>query len=231
MNLCRIHRGALGLAAVALGFAAGCTRTEPLPLPTGRVDALIPLPVVVEVDSTAPPLQVGPAGFTWEVEDVWAERAAFWADWLPGPDTSAGGIPLRISQLQTANSQLSTENSKLQTESYLLEISGSGVLLQAGTAEGVFRGLATLRQLLPVEVEGLERKRRWHKDFGCRGCASKTTQDFRTGASCSMSAGIFRSPTSSCAKSTSWPNTNSTCCIFTSRRTKRGASPSTPTRG
>ena len=158
MNRCRIHRGAWGLAAVAVGFAAGCTRTEPLPLPTGRVDALIPLPVVVEVDSTAPPLQVGPAGFTWEVEDVWAERAAFWADWLPGPDTSAGGIPLRISQLQTENSQLPTANSQLQTESYLLEISGSGILLQAGTAEGVFRGLATLRQLLPVEVEGLGRE-------------------------------------------------------------------------
>jgi hypothetical protein len=111
MNLCRIHRGALGLAAVAVGFATGCTRTEPLPLPTGRVDALIPLPVVVEVDSTAPPLQVGPTGFTWEVEDVWADRAAFWADWLPGPDTSTGGIPLRISQLSTENSQLPTENS------------------------------------------------------------------------------------------------------------------------
>ena len=170
----------LGAAAAtaALLAVAGCKQKAELPLPTGRVDALIPLPITVVVDSAAPPLQVPPAGFTWTVDDAWADRAEFWATWLPGPDAAEGGIPVVVRR-EVAGDGVENENevenengvgdvnangpSQTQTqtqtqtetpdESYRLEVSGSGIELIAATADGVFRGLATLRQLLPVELE------------------------------------------------------------------------------
>ncbi len=49
--------------------------------------------------------------------------------------------------------KLSTDNSVLGNEGYELNISGKLLTLSANTPEGIFRGIQTIRQLLPAAIE------------------------------------------------------------------------------
>jgi hexosaminidase len=62
---------------------------------------------------------------------------------LRRPVTSAGAITLTLDG-----------PAELGREGYLLDVDGTGVRLRAHTDEGLFRGVQTLRQLLPADVEG-----------------------------------------------------------------------------
>jgi hexosaminidase len=55
-------------------------------------------------------------------------------------------VPMAISLRVTTDGELSGEE-------YLLDVAASAVQLRAGTPEGLFRGVQTLRQLLPAKVE------------------------------------------------------------------------------
>jgi hexosaminidase len=61
---------------------------------------------------------------------------------LSGDASPAGNITLQLS-----------DDGRLATEGYVLDVKDDGVVAVAETAEGLFRGVATLRQLLPPGVE------------------------------------------------------------------------------
>jgi hexosaminidase len=58
------------------------------------------------------------------------------------PGVKPGGISLRV-----------TDDRDLSGEAYRLHVTRDGAMLQAGTPEGLFRGVQTIRQLLPAKVE------------------------------------------------------------------------------
>ena len=135
-------------AAVLACIALSCGGPrETLVLPRGTVDALVPLPAQLQSHPTAPALRVA-AGWDWQVDSVWATHRGFWAQWLPGNaqpvnDSEAQPAPLRVVRVEG-----------LASEAYRLGVdSVSGVRIEATTAAGAFRGLTTLRQLIPAVCE------------------------------------------------------------------------------
>ena len=52
--------------------------------------------------------------------------------------------------------ETSVNNSKLGQEGYELTITKENIRLVANTAEGIFRGIQTIRQLLPAAIESSE---------------------------------------------------------------------------
>ena len=84
------------------------------------------------------------------------------AQYLKSVLTPASGFNLELKSSDNSSStncillKTGTSNDKLGQEGYELNISGENILLSANTAEGVFRGIQTIRQLLPAAIESPE---------------------------------------------------------------------------
>ena len=161
-NLARRSRLAQGTAGISgLLLTAACTACAVKPT-TGSVDALpdryplIPLPRSI---------QAGPGRFQLDQatrivlsEPANAELRAL-VELLVVPLRSASGLPLPIdpdAHDDVANSmlfRLTRGGDSVQSESYHLVVTEHGAALSAHTSAGLFRGMQTLRQLLPPEVE------------------------------------------------------------------------------
>ena len=110
----------------------------------GSLDGLVPLPAQMKTKASAATLLVNGLRWRWEISPKWAENKGFWQDWIPGQADSTG-TPLRV-----------IFSEKTPVGGYGLRVdSTKGIILHASDAEGVFRGLTTLRQILPVEAEQL----------------------------------------------------------------------------
>lgn len=122
-------------------FLASCQHPQSDCL--GSAEFLIPLPESLLVDSESEGLLVPFSNWNWEVDAIWSEQSAFWKSWLPG-HSEAGGATLKMQRIEG-----------LARESYQLRISADeGVWIGASDVIGAFRGLTTLRQVLPLEMEG-----------------------------------------------------------------------------
>ncbi len=80
------------------------------------------------------------------------------AEYLAGELRPATGYPLEVVKSSTPNTggiRLTTMGADpdLGDEGYRLKVTSDGVTLSAATAEGLFRGVQTIRQLLPAEIE------------------------------------------------------------------------------
>jgi hexosaminidase len=86
---------------------------------------------------------------------------------LPLPAAAAGGVRLELA-------------GSAEPEAYALQVDRAGVLLRAGTVEGLFRGVQTLRQLLTPEgtVPAIEIEDR--PRFGWRGAMLDPARHFFT---------------------------------------------------
>ncbi|TCC61040.1 beta-N-acetylhexosaminidase [Kribbella pittospori] len=91
------------------------------------------------------------------------EEAATWvADQLAAQLRLSTGFPLPV-QSGEGTITLSTDGpSSLGAEGYELRVDGTAVTVTAATAEGLFRGVTTLRQLLPAKADaGTEQSGPW----------------------------------------------------------------------
>jgi hexosaminidase len=114
--------------------------------------AVIPAPVSME--STPGSFRIGPdTAIDARGPARVVKVGSFLADLLrpatgyPLPVVSRGPVAARSISLRL------TTDGGLAGEAYLLDVSPDTVALRAGTPEGLFRGVQTLRQLLPAKVE------------------------------------------------------------------------------
>lgn len=139
------------LAAVVVIAASGCTSAEEN---GDAVTGIIPAPVSFELRDDAAPfrlteesrLVVSGDGAAAVAETFAARARAATGFELPVADGEAGA-----SDLAFVVGEGSVPGGAI--EGYALESGSGGVRLAADTAEGLFRGTQTLRQLLPAEVE------------------------------------------------------------------------------
>jgi hexosaminidase len=158
-----------GVVTVALAALAGCAapgagRTGPEPARAGATHDVIPAPADVRLSGGEPfaitaatTIRVQPG--SPEVEGI-AEQLAH----ILRPST---GFPLPVQAVSgPAQGSISLElggESTLGEEGYRLEVSAAGVTLVASRPAGLFRGIQTLRQLLPpsIEAELATRSAKW----------------------------------------------------------------------
>lgn len=106
------------------------------------------------------PAQMEEAGGTFilhpsaRISYTGGNEAAAVADQLAGLLRPATGFALRTSEGTGGNIRLLTDTSGVwKTEEYRLTVKKSKVTLTAATPEGLFRGVQTIRQLLPPQIE------------------------------------------------------------------------------
>ncbi len=130
------------------------TKKEPIHFPPTDLstEALIPRPLEIRATGDAFGLDQYSAIYTDEGRDDFGKVGRYLADQIRdqtglhlqlNPDGSTQGD--RHIYLQKA-----PDSSALGAEAYRLRISPDSVLLTAATAEGAFRGIQTIRQLIPV---------------------------------------------------------------------------------
>ena len=83
----------------------------------------------------------------WELPEDWKTRELEWTDWLGGK-SDPRGVSLRVEKVEA-----------VEAEGYELTISSDGILIEASDEAGVFRGLTTLRWMMPSE--GWEKHSAW----------------------------------------------------------------------
>jgi hexosaminidase len=151
----RRRRATAGALALALGCAVAAACGNPQPGKEAAVEReLIPIPVSVSAPDGAVPFEVTSA--TRIVTPAGSPEAARIGEYLAallrrptgfelpvGAGGGAGGIELRLGA-----------DGRLGAEGYELDVRAGGVTLLATRPEGLFRGVQTLRQLLPAVVEG-----------------------------------------------------------------------------
>jgi hexosaminidase len=114
---------------------------------------IIPFPAKIEP-------QAGELRLTGET-GILTDTANHWnADYLRGLFTAPTGFPLQVrTSGETAKNvirlRLDPSLDELGREGYRLEVRPEGIVIEAPGTAGVFHGIQTLRQLLPVEIEEL----------------------------------------------------------------------------
>lgn len=144
--------GALLLAALASVAETSSAADDVEPAANAPTPAVIPAPV--SMVSTPGSFQIG-ANTAIAVRGP--ERAVNVGKFLADLLRPATGYPLPVVSRGPAGAQSIslriTTDGELTGEAYLLDVSAGSVVLRAGTPEGLFRGVQTLRQLLPAKVE------------------------------------------------------------------------------
>lgn len=135
------------------------TLSLPAALPADRVDltmaALIPKPVSVK--ATEGTFQLKSSTVICISDEVPALKRV--AQYLAGKLNPATGFNISIQTSGTIPTsdcillEINISNSELGQEGYELTISPERIRLAANTPEGIFRGIQTLRQLLPASIE------------------------------------------------------------------------------
>ena len=115
---------------------------------------LIPKPVSVKAASGFFILN-GQTKFFFPQGDKPLEHVAGFLTSLLNRSTGFALVPTAYSRKKQQNAVYLQiiKNDKLGNEGYILSVSKDRITLSANTAEGVFRGVQTLRQLLPPEIE------------------------------------------------------------------------------
>ena len=136
---------------VVLLSLISCTQQEPTDL---TKEAIIPKPIVVTANGSAFEL----TGQTViSVQDGSDALAGIVTGYLASHLSAVTGYSLRVDTIQDEPSHgiyLALANlPELGQEGYQLSIDRKLISLTANTEEGVFRGIQTLRQLLPAKVE------------------------------------------------------------------------------
>ncbi|MFE0464381.1 family 20 glycosylhydrolase [Kitasatospora sp. NPDC058965] len=157
--VCRPHRrtAALGVAALTLALLQGAVTAAVVP---PRATAATTVPPLVPQPATE--TAVAGSGFTLtaqtpiEVLSTGTDAVGV-GSYLAGLLAPATGFTLPVSSVTQAQGQAvvldPTGPAALGQEGYTLASSGTGVTVTAHDAEGLFRGVQTLRQLLPAAVE------------------------------------------------------------------------------
>jgi hexosaminidase len=185
-----------GIFTLALTVLAGCAPTAPASGPQPErargVEALIPVPVEVRPSDGAPftitattALSVQPGSA--EITGI-AEKLAY----ILRPST---GFPIPVNSSATASDgsirlELASD-AALGDEGYRLDVSAARIVLTANRPAGLFRGIQTIRQLLPptIESEYALRSPQWtvpagvivdHPRFGWRGSMLDVARHFFT---------------------------------------------------
>jgi hexosaminidase len=144
----RLSRAVLTAAVVSLA-AAGVPASASAATTERSVTDVVPAPVSAKADPKA--------GFRLTPSTVIsADRGAGQvADYLRGLLRPATGYPLPVVPQAAGKPAISLKlghDTRIGTEGYELKVSRDGVALQANTADGLFEGVQSLRQLLPVEI-------------------------------------------------------------------------------
>ncbi|MGB5315411.1 MAG: family 20 glycosylhydrolase [Robiginitalea sp.] len=141
------------LLFLALGFLSGCSREPKLPelvLPETDLAsaALIPKPVRVVNKPAAFPLDHHTAIFTEMGRDAFTGVGLFLSQEIQKTQNLA--IPVNPdSSTDLFRGIYLIQTPGMEQEQYELAISSDSILLRSATAEGAFRGVQTLRQLIP----------------------------------------------------------------------------------
>ncbi|QRP46988.1 beta-N-acetylhexosaminidase [Amycolatopsis sp. FDAARGOS 1241] len=147
-----LSRAVLGVTVVglaALGLPASASAAPAAP--ERSVTDLVPLPVQAKADPkgdfTLSPLTVIRAG----------KGANQVAGYLRGLLRPATGYPLPVvpanAGLPAISLELGHADQRVGAEGYQLAVAKSGVTLKANTADGLFEGVQSLRQLLPSAID------------------------------------------------------------------------------
>ncbi|GLI28081.1 beta-N-acetylhexosaminidase [Agromyces rhizosphaerae] len=122
------------------------TTSNRMPLP-----AVIPAPVSLERPKDAEPFELGPGARIVAVGTAAEEVAGYLAQLLRPATGSAPEVVQH--DARDGDIVLALEDDGSGDESYRLDVDARGIRLIAPAAAGLFFGVQTLRQLLPVELE------------------------------------------------------------------------------
>jgi len=153
MEYSRINKFFFALFLTSLFLACQQEKKEPIHFPPTNLntEALIPRPLEIRATGDAFGLDQYSAIYTGDGADGFEQVGSFLAEKIReqtglrlqlNPTTDTQG-DRHIYLLQAPDSD------SLAREAYKLRISPDSVLLTAGTAEGAFRGIQTIRQLIP----------------------------------------------------------------------------------
>lgn len=128
-----------------------CTQPEPTDL---TKVSIIPIPVSVEATGSAYTITSETVIYLSESNDETKNVAAYLSNLLH----PATGFDFKIELSENEPKAgiylaLTSENNELGTEGYELEVTEEIIKLSANQPEGLFRGVQTLRQLLPADIE------------------------------------------------------------------------------
>ncbi|MEQ8245722.1 beta-N-acetylhexosaminidase, partial [Fulvivirga sp.] len=128
-----------------------CTQPEPTDL---TKVSIIPIPITVEATGSAYTITSETVIYLSESNDETKNVAAYLSNLLH----PATGFDFKIELSENEPKAgiylaLTSENNELGTEGYELEVTEDIMKLSANQPEGLFRGVQTLRQLLPADIE------------------------------------------------------------------------------
>ncbi|WP_370968752.1 beta-N-acetylhexosaminidase [Amycolatopsis sp. cg9] len=161
----RLSRAVLTAAIVSLTAAAGLPASAAAApaAPERSVTDVVPAPVSAKADPRGD-FRLTP--FTVIAADRGAGQVA---DYLRGLLRPATGYPLPVVPHAAGLPAISLKlgrDSRIGTEGYELKVARDGVTLKANTADGLFEGVQSLRQLLPSAIDA---KRVQHRTWPVAG--------------------------------------------------------------
>ena len=147
-------RGLLILAISILGWQCETPKPEiEFPLTDLNTTDLIPIPKIIEANGEA----FGLDQFTGIYTSTSDEALVSVADFLAGRIQDRTGLRLPVNNEDEAGIEriiyLTTKNTEAgdNKEAYSLHLNRDSVILSAADPEGIFRGVQTLRQLIPMQ--------------------------------------------------------------------------------
>lgn len=153
MNTKRLLQGAiLMLAIITMTFQNSCTAEAPSDL---TASGIIPKPVSVTATGKYFTLKQSASIFIQGESPELQQIAAYLAGKLSPSTGFALGVKTTAKPPKKGNIYLNITpgNEKLGEEGYELTVTDKLVTLTAGTPAGLFRGVQTIRQLLPAKIE------------------------------------------------------------------------------
>ena len=160
--------------------------------------------------------------------------AAVVGDYLATLLRASTGYPLPVASDAGAISLRLDEGamSSFGGEGYGLDVSADGVVIEAGSAAGLFHGVQTLRQLLPAVAASRAATAPMPGRGRCRAFASRDEPRFALPRRHARRRPALLRRGRREARASTWPRcTRSTTCTCTSPTTRAGGSRSTPGRG
>jgi hexosaminidase len=159
MTLSRMVAVLAALGGLLLAATTGAAESAPAESVDSEADAVsapsvIPAPASMTVDGNA--FQISPET-TIAVRGP--QRAVDVGEFLANVMRHSTGYPLPVVSQQMGappipmSISLRISAGDLSGEEYLVDVAAGAVVVRAGTPEGLFRGVQTLRQLLPAKVE------------------------------------------------------------------------------